>query len=315
MIGKRLSTMKTHNQWELILQRVLPSFADRYFSILALGPIVVLLTISAIVPFVIMLWLSLTDFSFNLPGHDGNFIGFENYVRALTADERLYASVKLQLSFLALTIPIQFCLGFVSAIVLWQFTAIHPYMLAVLSLPLLLAPVTVGMIWRLLLHGDYGPIGYYLTHIPSLAIPSILGTPTVAFYALVAIDIWQWSPLFTIVLFSALHALPEAPFQAALLDGAKPARVFWTITLPLLRPAITVILLIRFMDSFKEFDKIVVLTRGGPASATELLSVYAWIVSFDHGDLGYGSSITVLIYIVIYIASIVLFGTARKDWR
>jgi multiple sugar transport system permease protein len=143
----------------------------------------------------------------------------------------------------------------------------------------------------------------------------VLGLPKSAFIAVVAIDVWQWTPLFTLVLFSALHGLPASPFQAAQVDGAKPTKIFWTITLPLLRPAIVVVLLIRFMDSFKEFDKIFVLTRGGPASSTELLSVYAWIVSFDHGELGYGSSITVLIYLAIYLASVILFRIGRKDWR
>jgi multiple sugar transport system permease protein len=295
--------------------RGLASWPDRHFSTLALGPMVLLLATAAVVPFAIMLWLSFTDFSFNLPGRDGNFVGLDNYVRALTGDERFYGSVKLQLWFIACTIPVQFCLGLGVALLLWRSSTIKPSVLAIISLPLLLAPVTVGMIWRLLLHGDYGPIGYFLTHAPSMGVQSILGMPNTAFAALVAVDIWQWTPLFTIVLFSALRGLPEAPFLAAQVDGARPRTILRTITLPLLRPAIVVVLLIRFMDSFKEFDKIFVLTRGGPASATELLSVYAWIVSFEHGDLGYGSSVTVLIYLVIYLTCVALFTAARKDWR
>ena len=180
---------------------------------------------------------------------------------------------------------------------------------------MLLAPVTVGMIWRLLLHGDYGPIGYYVSRMPALQIESVLGSPATAFMAVVFVDISQWTPFFAIVLLAGLHSLPQEPFQAAMVDGASRLRVFWTLTIPLLRPAITVALLIRLMDSFKEFDKIFVLTRGGPASATELVSVYTWIVSFEHGELSYGCAVTVLIYVMIYIASIGLFWTARKDWR
>lgn len=289
--------------------------ADRHFAKLALGPILGLLTIAAVVPFAIMLALSFTDFSFNLPGHDGTFVGLTNYVRAVLVDQRFHTSLKLQTIFLACTVPFEFLLGLWISIGLWKSGAVSKHVLPLLAIPMLLAPVTVGMIWRLLLHGDYGPVGYYVSRLPGLGTESILGTPATAFLAVALIDIWQWTPFFAIVLLAALHSLPQEPFQAAMVDGASRSRVFWTLTLPLLRPAITVALLIRFMDSFKEFDKIAVLTRGGPASATELVSVYTWIVSFDHGELGYGSAVTVLIYLMIYFASFGLFWTARKDWR
>jgi multiple sugar transport system permease protein len=289
--------------------------ADRHFAKLALGPIIGLLTIAAVVPFAIMLALSFTDFSFNLPGHDGGFVGFANYLRAVLEDQRFHESLKLQTIFLACTLPVEFVMGLWISIGLWRSGAVSKQVLPLLAIPMLLAPVTVGMIWRLLLHGDYGPIGYYVTRMPALQIDSILGSPTTAFLAVAFVDIWQWTPFFAIVLLAGLHSLPQEPFQAAMVDGASRSRVLWTLTIPLLRPAITVALLIRFMDSFKEFDKIFVLTRGGPASATELVSVYTWIVSFEHGELSYGSAVTILIYLMIYVACVGLFWTARKDWR
>lgn len=295
-------------------QARLAYFADSHFAALALGPIVTLLILAAILPFGIMVALSLSDFSFNLPGK-GEFVGLSNYLRALFVDDRFHASLGLQLIFLACTVPLQLLLGFVISLRLWRSAKVSKRVLPVLAVPMLLAPVTVGMIWRLLLHGDYGPLGYYLSRLPVANITSILGTPSTAFVALALIDIWQWTPFFAVVLLAALHSLPQEPLLAAAVDGASQSRVFWTIIVPMLRPAITVALLIRAMDSFKEFDKIFVLTRGGPASATELVSVYTWIVSFDHGELGYGSAITVLIYLLIYAGSFGLFWTARKEWR
>lgn len=290
-------------------------FSDRHFAKLALGPILGLLTLAAVVPFAIMLFLSFTDFSFNLPGHNGSPVGFANYLRAVLEDQRFHSALKLQALFLACTLPLEFLLGLWISIGLWKSNAVSKQVVPLLAIPMLLAPVTIGMIWRLLLHGDYGPIGYYLSRLPVVQAKSILGTPSAAFAAVAFIDIWQWTPFFAIVLLASLHNLPQEAFQAAKVDGAGRARIFWTLTIPLLRPAITVAVLIRLMDSFKEFDKIFVLTRGGPASVTELVSVYTWIVSFEHGELSYGSALTVLVYLMIYFASFALFWVARKDWR
>ena len=290
-------------------------FTDRHFGKLAVSPVLILLLTTALIPFVIMLWISFTDFSFNLPNHDGRWIGLNNYARALFHDERFRASLRIQGVFLVSTVPLECALGLLVAITIRASRSAGRIILPVLVVPMLLAPITVGMIWRLLLHGDYGLLGYYLGRLSFPGSGSILGTPTTAFAAVVLIDIWQWTPFFVIILLAGLYSMPEAPFQAARVDGASNGRIFRTLTLPLLRPAITVGVLIRAMDSFKEFDKISVLTRGGPASATELVSVYAWIVSFDHGELAYGSALTILVYLLIYFASTGLFWVGRKDWR
>jgi multiple sugar transport system permease protein len=291
----------------------LSRLADRHFAALALGPIIGLLAAAAVIPFAVSLYLSFTDFSFNLPGHNGAFVGLSNY-RQILADDRFHASLRTQLLFLLSTIPCEFFAGLWIAASLHSIGEIRNRLLPFLVVPMLLAPVTVGMIWRLLLHGDYGPIGYYLTRLPPLQGSSILGNPILAFFAIAIVDIWQWTPFFTVVILAGLLNLPEAPFRAAAVDGASRSRMFWTITVPLLRPTLTVGLLVRSMDSFKEFDKIFVLTRGGPASSTELTSVYTWIVSFDHGALGYGSAITVAIYLLVYAGSIAIFRIMRRDW-
>ena len=205
-------------------------------------------------------------------------------------------------------------MGIWIAVSLRRVGKIRNRLLPLLVVPMLLAPVTVGMIWRLLLHGDYGPIGYYLTRLPPLQGSSILGSPIPAFCAIVIVDIWQWTPFFTVVILAGLLNLPEAPFRAAAVDGAEQFKDVLDLNSAAVGPTLTVALLVRSMDSFKEFDKIFVLTRGGPASSTELTSVYTWIVSFDHGALGYGSAITVAIYLLVYAGSIAIFRIMRRDW-
>jgi multiple sugar transport system permease protein len=290
------------------------SRSDRRLAAATLAPLLLLIGAAALVPFLIMLALSITNFSFNLPGHDGSYVGGSNYAQALS-DARFGASLILQLQFLAATIPLELLLGLTVALVLWSSLRPTGWLLILLCVPLVLAPVTVGMIWRLLLHGDYGPIGYFLSGALSAQRPSILGSPGSAFWALVGVDIWQWTPFFTIALLAALHNIPATPLAAARIDGASPVRIFFTITLPLLRPALSIALFLRLMDSFKEFDKIFVMTRGGPASATELSSVFAWIVTFGHGDLAYGSAVTLLLYLLIYLVCAAAFTVLRPDWK
>ena len=129
----------------------------------------------AILPFLIALWNSFTDFSFNLPGRDGSYIGFANYLRVFTGDSRLLDSVKHTGLFVVCTLPIEFLLGLCVALLLWRSMRAQRYLLPLMALPMLLAPVTVGLVWRLLLHGDYGPLGFYWQHLPGARGSSILG--------------------------------------------------------------------------------------------------------------------------------------------
>lgn len=289
--------------------------SDKHFFALVIGPIMITIAAAALLPFLIMLWYSFSDFSFTLPGHDGAFVGIENYRRVFSDDERLWNSIRVTGSFIAATLPIEFGLGLVIALLLQQSAKAQKFLVPVIALPALLAPVTVGLVWRLLLHGDYGPIAYLIQSAGWLQTGSILGDPKSAFWALVSIDVWQWTPFVAIVLLTGLQTIPLVPYEAAMIDGASEWQIFRDITLPLLRPAIIVVLLFRFVDAFKEFDKIFVLTHGGPASATELISIYAWVVSFEHGELGYGSAVTLILFVGIAIVCNIVLLMSRREWR
>ena len=148
---------------------------DRHCSAIVLGPLLITVACLAILPFLIALWNSFTDFSFNLPGRDGSYIGFANYLRVFTGDSRLLDSVKHTGLFVVCTLPIEFLLGLCVALLLWRSMRAQRYLLPLMALPMLLAPVTVGLVWRLLLHVDYGPLGFYWQHLPGARGSSILG--------------------------------------------------------------------------------------------------------------------------------------------
>jgi multiple sugar transport system permease protein len=287
---------------------------DRHFLALVTAPLLISLAAAALVPFLIMLRYSFTDISFTLPGHDGGFVGLENYRRALASDPRLLSSLGVTASFIAATLPVEFALGLAAALVLHRSPKAQKFLVPAIALPALLAPVTVGLVWRLMLHGDYGPVAYLLQS-AGLYEGSILGDPRLAFWSVVVVDVWQWTPFVAVVLLTGLQTIPRYLYESAMIDGASDWQVFRDITMPLLRPTVVVVLLFRFVDAFKEFDKIFVLTRGGPASSTEAISVYAWLVSFDHGELGYGSAITLILFVVVAISCSAVLFTARREWR
>jgi ABC-type Fe3+ transport system permease subunit len=118
---------------------------------------------------------------------------------------------------------------------------------------------------------------------------------------MVCIDVWEWTAYVTLVILAGLMSLPQEPFEAAIMDGAKPLQVFRDVTLPLLRPIIALVMLLRGIDAFKEFDKVFILTGGGPGTATELLSIYTWRINFRNWDFGYGSVVAFMVYLVVVI--------------
>jgi multiple sugar transport system permease protein len=293
----------------------LSRFLDDGFTRLVIVPLLVTLLSLAVLPFALMVWYGLTDLSFNLPGHDGTFVGLDNF-RSAFSDARLWASARTTLWFIAATVPVECILGFSTALMLNSESSVRRFYLPLIALPVVIAPVTVGLAWRLLLHGDYGPVAWLLLKSGLFKGGSILGETSSAFWAVVVVDIWQWTPFFTIVLLAALKAIPRQPYESAMIDGAGRRDLFLTITLPLIWPTVMIALLFRVIDSFKEFDKIFVLTQGGPASSTELLSIFVWIVSFEHGDLGYGSAVSLLMFLAVEFGCLLLIWRRRYEaWQ
>jgi multiple sugar transport system permease protein len=118
---------------------------------------------------------------------------------------------------------------------------------------------------------------------------------------IIAIDVWQWTPFVTLIILAGLMSLPRSPFEAATMDGAGPWRQFTDILLPLMRPIIALVLLLRGIDAFKEFDKVFIMTGGGPGTVSELLSIYAYRVNFKTWNLGYGAAVSFMVYLVVLI--------------
>ena len=295
--------------------RVRDLVLDRWVGPLFVAPALVLLVLVVVGPFFYTIALSFTDLSYALPDHDGNFVGFDNYRRLVRSDPVFWDSFKTTLWFVVSAVTIEMILGFLAALLLANLMARRRFILTCVLVPMMLAPVTIGLIGKLMLQGEFGMLTYYLRQLGILGEQSaMLSDPKLALVAVVAMDVWQWTPFVTLVMLAGMLSLPRAPFEAAIMDGAGRLRILWDITLPLLRPIIGLVLLLRCIDAFKEFDKVFILTGGGPGTSTELLSIYTYRVNFREWDLGYGAVCAVMVYLVVLIlCSIFYKAVTRRD--
>jgi len=289
---------------------------DRGLGPLFVTPALVLLVIVVVGPFFYTIALSFTNLSYALPDHHGSFVGFDNYRRLVRADPIFWGSFTTTLWFVVLSVAIEMVLGFLSALLLAGLLARRRFVLTFVLVPMMLAPVTIGLIGKLMLQGEFGMLSYYLRQLGILGEQTaMLSDPKLAFVAIVAMDIWQWTPFVTLVLLAGMLSLPREPYEAAIMDGAGRLRLLWDITLPLLRPIIGLVLLLRCIDSFKEFDKVFILTGGGPGTSTELLSIYTYRVNFRDWDLGYGAVCAFMVYLVVLILCSVFYKAVTRQDR
>lgn len=274
-------------------------------------PQILLLLVIVLIPFGIMLYYSTLGYSYTDSSLNGQFIGLDNYRKALH-DLDLGQSVITTLVFILVALPVQFFLGLMVALALSHQIRLKKFVLPFLIIPMVTADVVIGLIGTLNLNPDFGMLGIWLRNIGMHG--AVLGDPKLALIAAILIDIWQWTPFVILIFLAALLSLPKEPYEAARVDGATPNQIFWRVTLPLLRPFFIIIFLLRFTDAYKVFDKIFIMTGGGPGNATEVISIYAFRINFQYWNLGYGAAVVGLLYLVSYLISLgFVLLTAKKQ--
>jgi multiple sugar transport system permease protein len=275
----------------------------RAWTVQLLAPAVIFVAMLFVGPFIYAIWLSFTDLNFVTPGHDGNWIGFANYVYAIFADPVFVGSLKRSAFFAVLCVLPQLTFGIAVAQLLYHRPWAQRLLSPLLALPALIPAVAVALYWKLLLQGEFGVLSYYLSRIGFTFASGLLGDAGTILLTLAFIDFWQWAPFTALIFLAARSSVPIAPIEAAYLDGASNRRVFLNVVLPALAPTVFFVAIIRFIDAFKEFDKVYVITGGGPGTASELTSIYVWRTSFVLWEIGYGAALCVLIYVGIYLVT------------
>jgi multiple sugar transport system permease protein len=208
----------------------------------------------------------------------------------------------------------EFLLGLGLALLLNQQIRGRELFRASLLVPMMLPTVVVGVVWRLLLHPNFGAINGTLKQI-GIDTESLTWTasPRLAFLAVIAVDVWQWTPFVFLVLLAGLQAIPQEPYEAALIDGSTRWQTFRHVTLPLLKPAILIVLLLRTMDLLRVFDQVFILTEGGPGFGTEMISLYIYRTAFRFFDFGYAAAMSFVLLLLTNVVSVVYLKLLQDE--
>ena len=268
-----------------------------YFILPAL---IVILAIN-IFPIIYAVWISFQNWSLAYV-RPPEYTGFYNYEDALFFDDRFINSVLVSLKFVFLAVLIEFVLGFALAFLFSQKIKTLNFLRVVSLTPIMVMPVVSGLIWFYMFNENFGVLTYIATLI-GFDKPGWLTDPDLALFSIVLADVWQWTPFVMLIFFAALQSLPEYVYEAARMDGLNKVQIFFRITLPLLKPAIWIVLILRIIDSFKMLELILMMTKGGPGGYTEVLPWYLYTTGFITLDIGYGASMAVMMLILITILS------------
>lgn len=283
---------------------------------LFLAPMLVLLALVAGWPLVRTIWLGFTDAN-TLQIGDAKSVGFDNFLirrdghwYGVLADPVWWRAVKNTLVFSVFSVSIETLLGLGIALVLNRAFPGRGLVRAAILIPWAIPTVVSARIWGWLLNDQYGFVNHVLMSL-GLIDHAIAWTadPSLLMTSVVLVDVWKTTPFMALLILAALQMLPRECYEAALIDGTHPIKVFWRVTLPLIRPALMVAVIFRAIDALRVFDVIYVLTGANERSMT--MSIYARQQLFEFNQAGYGSAVSTLLFFIIALATILLLVATR----
>ena len=229
--------------------------------------------------------------------------GVANFTRLLS-DNFFWTALAHTFVYAAAALACEFLLGLGLALLLNNQIRGRGFFRASLLVPMMLPTVVVGVVWRLMLNPNFGAVNGTLKQF-GINTDNFTWTasPKLALMSVIAVDVWQWTPFVFLVLLAGLQAIPQEPYEAALIDGSNGWQTFWHVTLPLLKPSILIVLLLRTMDLLRVFDQIFILTEGGPGFATETISLYIYRTAFRFFDFGYAAAMSFVLLALTNIIS------------
>jgi multiple sugar transport system permease protein len=278
---------------------------------LLISPGLALIVALGILPLTLLLGLSFLRIDLATPNLTG-WVGLQNYER-LVIDHQFWHAMRLSLIYVVATVALQIVVGMSLALLLFRpFHGQNVLRLLVL-LPMIMAPVVVGALWHtLLLTQRYGVIDYISESFGFGSHPW-LTDPTLALISVIAMHTWQWTPFAFLVFVASLNALSEDMLDASRLDCLAWWHQIWYILLPLLRPAIVVVAILRTIQALNAFAGIYAATGGGPGDATRVLNLYLYEVSFVHLSVGYGSAVGVVQLMLSAVIAAGFIKIRRKE--
>lgn len=261
-----------------------------------------------LIPFFISVYYTLTDFRLGSP--NVSFVGIQNYIDLLTSMEFWkQSSVTFRYAFFA--VGIESLLGLIIGLLLNTETIAAKIGRVFLLFPLMIAPIVGTLLWKLMMSPTFGVLNYFLSFI-GLREFAWGAAPQSAMLTVVLVDVWIFTPFFALLILAGLRAMPQAPFEAARVDGASRFFILKNLTLPMILPYYLVALVFRLIDSLRQFDIIYGMTKGGPFDVLMNYQVTAYTRSFSYKDFSGGATIMVINFLIVFVVSKVLLTYWRK---
>ena len=275
----------------------------RYYLMWLLLPAVLLLAAISLYPFVWLIYMSLHEVQM-APGKSDLWAGVDNFTR-LFSDKNFARGWVTLFKYSALCLSVEISLGVLVAIILNN-SRLEKFFITIFLMPMMMAPVVAGFLYMFLYNGTFGWYFWLLRSLGVLDGGTILGNKSWAMGAVVATDVWQWTPLIALITLAGLKRVPQEQLEANMVDGAGPIRNFFSVALPNLYPFLLIAILLRFMDNFRFIDTILIMTGGGPANATKILPTYLFDVSFKFFELGRGAAIAISLLLLTILLGLIL---------
>jgi multiple sugar transport system permease protein len=262
-----------------------------------IAPAAIIMALGCLLPVLAAVRLGFFDWSMGTPWSDAKWVGVSAFVDAIK-DPAVWRSLWTTLKFAFISVSIEMILGIALALVLERSVRGTTFFRTLFVLPMMIAPIAVGLTWRYLFDSQFGLVNAILGAF-SIAPKGWLADETLAFAAIIISDIWQWTPFVFIMVMAGLAGVDTSAVEAARIDGASPRQIITKIKLPMIAHVLAITLVMRLIDAFRVLEVIYILTFGGPGDSTEVLSLHIYKTAFIGQKLGAASAISVLLLIVV----------------
>jgi multiple sugar transport system permease protein len=289
------------------MQPAAGSFADRNFKYLLVLPAVGIILLIGLFPLVYTLMVSFQKVTMLV--EDTSFHGLLNYAR-LMHDARFWSALAHTFLITAIALPLEALFGLLMAQLFLERLPGRQVFIALLIIPTVISPIVAGSMWRLMFDNRFGPVNQILGWIWGEPVTLLwVLNPTLVYPAILVCEIWQWTPFMFLIFLAALSNVDRSLIEAAQIDGAGTWTILARIALPVIRPVVFVALLIRGLDLVRLFDIVWVLTRGGPGTRTETISIYAYVLGFQQFEISYTAAMA---FVFIVILTAIVFVLLRR---
>jgi len=274
-------------------------------------PALIAILLVVILPLIYSLYMCFHNYNLTT-GRPPSFSGITNFLNMIY-DARFLNSLKVTALFSTGAVTIELLLGLGIALLMGYGAKLSSVIKTIFTLIIVTPSIVAGYMWKIMFDSIYGPLNYILNRL--FGFPANFewtSNVNMVIPSLIMVDVWQWTPFVSLVLLAGIYSIPIGIQEAARIDGASSFQLFRHIILPIIKPLILVILLIRFMDAIKLFDMVFILTKGGPGTASEIISFYTYIVAFKNFDIGYASAISWVTVILIEVICLIFIHMLRR---